>query len=44
MTAELNRADDGPVAYVQTAAATGAETLITFVATIVGLVSAMLLA
>jgi len=44
MTANLNRADDGPVAYVQTAAATGAGTSITVVATIVGLVSAMLLA
>jgi len=44
MVAELNRADDGPVAYVQTAAATGTGTSITVIATIVGLVSAILLA
>jgi len=43
ISAELNKADDGPVAIQQTAAA-GAGTSITVVATIVGLVSAILLA
>jgi len=43
VSASLNKADDGPVAIQQTAAA-GAGTSITVVATIVGLVSAILLA
>jgi len=43
MTAELNKADDGPVAIQQTAGA-GAGTSIIVGATIVGLVSAILLA
>jgi len=42
MTATLNKADDGPAALQQTAGGTG--TSITVVATIVGLVSAILLA
>jgi len=42
MTATLNKADDGPAALQQTAG--GAGTSITVVATIVGLVSAILLA
>jgi len=43
VSVDLNKADDGPVALQQTAAA-GAGTSITVVATIVGLVSAILLA